>query len=1126
MKQYEVILRATNNNDEKFDLDLSDSPEFLLDISAIESQDIGKVYGISSQEFALPGTPTNNKFFNNLFDLGTVPAVGLTYTVPCQVLVDGAAVYTGKLYVDNIITDQYYDVIYNCVVVNEIIDFRTRIDTRALTDLDWSAYNHPYTWVSISQSFFDQLLDGDIFYPLANYGKDPNDATAAKIEFGGAVLQIDNQATPIRVTDFKPAIRAKAVVDTIFDSVGYRYSSSFFNSDYFKSVYLLTTANNGRGAITDSTISQSCVITKTSDQTIPFDGNYYVVQFNNEVFDNGGNFNPSTFQYTADISGSYTINVSIPFSIDSYTGRDIQRVVDVVVYVNGSQRQFIFQPLPNTSAGTIGFSPFQTQLLPGDIVTIQIAYFSGVGSPESFRVLQGDNTFFKVIGPPNAIGRTVDMGLQFPSELKVTDFLQGLINKYNLVIEPLPNDQNVLIIEPFNDWVNQGQTVDWTDKVDRNVKFKIEHPLLGEPKNLLFTDALDEDYLNQSQKEMFDNTYGQYDFFSDSDLVEGSKTISTIFAATPVKGIQGGPTTVIPQLYKLGKNNTSDPFNFKPRLLHKQALKTVAPNEAKGVSGGATGFYYVNDGSTTFPFRRYRTLGPTTLSPVSFAGGFDIHFDNLSYYPPQQNFVQGRTNNSAYSVYWAFQINELFDVDTRLVTMNVILNPAEIQNIRLNSRIFIDGHYYRINKIQGANLIEEQSTTVELLKTLPRKLPFPRRRIYTAPDTFVDVIQGDYNENGSTTYNRFEDGATVDSIKVATIAAGRDNNEVFDLSPNGIVWDKTVPVIKNPGVFIVGNVNYDETSNNVLFVGNNISIPNGTANTTVLNPTRELELYNADTVYVGSQVLQGRNATEYSVSNVGAGDTISITSSLDQYPYYLINSTSSGVINFELPDANELDGVEYAIQLSSSFTSGSSVALIPSGSQTVDGAISSSLTITGSSYVFKSISGSWITTTTPSVSVGGGGGTGITSQYISLFDTTDQPLESIGVSQSITFTDVDFNNGITLVSGSRLTVSQSGVYNIQFSAQISKDSGTKSTIYIWLGKNGSNVANTNTSVTLDGGSDDAVVAAWNVYASASANDYYELLWTATSTNTRLEHVLNPPYGPAIPSVILTMNGVA
>jgi hypothetical protein len=35
------------------------------------------------------------------------------------------------------------------------------------------------------------------------------------------------------------------------------------------------------------------------------------------------------------------------------------------------------------------------------------------------------------------------MGEQFPSDLKALDFLQGLIEKFNLVIEPVPGTRNI-----------------------------------------------------------------------------------------------------------------------------------------------------------------------------------------------------------------------------------------------------------------------------------------------------------------------------------------------------------------------------------------------------------------------------------------------------------------------------------------------------------------------------------------------------------------------------------------------------------------------------------------------------------------------------------------------------------
>ena len=54
-KQYQVILRAYNNKNQKFDLEIDQNIELKLDISAIESQEIGELFGISSQTFTIPG---------------------------------------------------------------------------------------------------------------------------------------------------------------------------------------------------------------------------------------------------------------------------------------------------------------------------------------------------------------------------------------------------------------------------------------------------------------------------------------------------------------------------------------------------------------------------------------------------------------------------------------------------------------------------------------------------------------------------------------------------------------------------------------------------------------------------------------------------------------------------------------------------------------------------------------------------------------------------------------------------------------------------------------------------------------------------------------------------------------
>jgi len=118
------------------------------------------------------------------------------------------------------------------------------------------------------------------------------------------------------------------------------------------------------------------------------------------------------------------------------------------------------------------------------------------------------------------------------------------------------------------------------------------------------------------------------------------------------------------------------------------------------------------------------------------------------------------------------------------------------------------------------------------------------------------------------------------------------------------------------------------------------------------------------------------------------------------------------------------------------------------------------------------------------------------------------------------------NNFVDLSGSSIIKVSSANVYNIQFSAQVEKtDSGTD-VIYIWLRKNGANVADSNTALTLQG-NNDKHVAAWNWVLELAINDYIEIAWSSPDTDVRLlyEAASSSPTKPAIPSVIVTVTNV-
>jgi hypothetical protein len=148
--------------------------------------------------------------------------------------------------------------------------------------------------------------------------------------------------------------------------------------------------------------------------------------------------------------------------------------------------------------------------------------------------------------------------------------------------------------------------------------------------------------------------------------------------------------------------------------------------------------------------------------------------------------------------------------------------------------------------------------------------------------------------------------------------------------------------------------------------------------------------------------------------------------------------------------------------------------------------------------------------------------------YLSAYHTASLTTAAQNTPYSMSFSTIDFANGITVGGPIRnqIQIVNNGIYDIQFSAQIDKTSGTTVSGYIWLAKNGTDVPDSNTQITLAGGASDAQVAAWNFYVSASAGDYYELRYGATQTNFRIHYNTSVTVGPTVPSLILTVGRIA
>ena len=156
---------------------------------------------------------------------------------------------------------------------------------------------------------------------------------------------------------------------------------------------------------------------------------------------------------------------------------------------------------------------------------------------------------------------------------------------------------------------------------------------------------------------------------------------------------------------------------------------------------------------------------------------------------------------------------------------------------------------------------------------------------------------------------------------------------------------------------------------------------------------------------------------------------------------------------------------------------------------------------------------------------------GITSAYGQFWSNASQTVASANTEYRFSFNNSDPTSNVVLGTGasnSRIIINQTGLYNIQFSAQVDKalGGGTTASATIWFKKNGTAVPASAGFVTLD--QNLQVVQSWNILANVtSVGDYYEIAYAASSTVFSFPTIAaNVVIGsPASPSVIVTVTPV-
>ena len=147
------------------------------------------------------------------------------------------------------------------------------------------------------------------------------------------------------------------------------------------------------------------------------------------------------------------------------------------------------------------------------------------------------------------------------------------------------------------------------------------------------------------------------------------------------------------------------------------------------------------------------------------------------------------------------------------------------------------------------------------------------------------------------------------------------------------------------------------------------------------------------------------------------------------------------------------------------------------------------------------------------------------------FSSDQDQTATANTATLMTLNTTDFANEVSIAT-SKITVANSGIYNLQFSVQLENSSNAPQDVFIWLKQNGTDIVGSTGKIGMPArknpGDPFHSIVGWNYYLSMTAGQYVEIYWSTTSADVSIQFYAASasPTKPATQSVVATMSFVS
>ena len=335
-------------------------------------------------------------------------------------------------------------------------------------------------------------------------------------------------------------------------------------------------------------------------------------------------------------------------------------------------------------------------------------------------------------------GQTYNLTDVMNPDYKQIDFVKGIAHAFNLQMTTDESTKTVNI-EPFDTFYKPyGDAIDWTHKLDRSSEISDKWLESDLKRTLVFKYKGDDadakikfrgiNYFHNIQdefpyREILPNTFKKGDstfenpFFAGTYNAKDRNTISN-------SAFNDTAYSACLWTENVSSNDAGRPtkgYNFLPRLLYwnkyspdpsnlngKRAFTQTWSNSIGIVSAGVTGSSGLL--STIYPQATMINADSTTSPVLSYGNVWVRDYDDVT-----RVYTELQAGKGLYDTYYR-NMFESIKRSPRLRTLSIDLKITDIVNLDFTKLIYIDGVYWRINKIIDYKPNNNESTKVELIE--------------------------------------------------------------------------------------------------------------------------------------------------------------------------------------------------------------------------------------------------------------------------------------------------------------------------------------------------------------------------------------------------------------------------